>query len=254
MENTKFLKGHTNFETAYKIENYPWGYTLKTTMYVWIETQPKKGDRVIRQTINPKNGRLCAPKASTYSPVKYLYMDEAGHVQSGGLEMYGEAEKAKAVKFGEVYGLENLSKEQRTQYNHLLGINEKKVDEFTGEKKKDYSVKWEVETIGAGWERGEDGRRVWNAGTKGKYSEVKITFDRPDGVKLIEIFTAMKALNQTRLNEVFEIRESKYLGDHAGVVRICCRGGVYLGEISEKAYKNYLASDLNITAEESATA
>lgn len=248
----KNLTGHNSFETAYKIENYPWGFKLRTTQFVWVETLPKKGDRIIRQTIDPRTGELCAAKASTFSPIKWLFIDENGHVQSTGLNIY--TNKETVTKCIEQIGVENLNKEQRKQYNQLMGINEVKTDEFTGAVKKDFSVKWETEILGRGWERveKEDGtsERVWNKGTKGKTIEVKITFDRPDGVKLIEIFRAMKSLNQTKLAEIFEIREDKHFGDHAGVVRICCRNGVYLGQISEKSYKEYLASDQNQIEEE----
>ena len=239
MTNQKsILKGHCSFETAYKIEGYPWGYKLKTVQYVWIESVPKKGDRVCRQTVDPRTGKLCAVKCSTFSNIKWLYIDEAGHVQSSGLGIY--AEKEVVEHFINLIGLENLNDMQRKQYNELMGINEVKTDEFTGAVKKGFSVKWERETIGNGWKDGK-----YNQGEKGNYIEVKITFDRPDGVKIVEIFEAMKTLNQDKLNQVFEVRESR-LGNHPGVVRMCCRGGVYLGEVSEDSYKNYLASDANV--------
>lgn len=248
--NTKLLTGHTNFETAYKIENYPWGFKLRTTQFVWIETLPKKGDRVVRQTIDPRTGKLCAPKCSTFSPLKWLFMDEKGHIQSSGLGIYTDKEVIK--KAVEMIGLENLLPEQRKQYNQLLGINEVKTNEFTGKIKKDFSVKWERETIGNGWVKNKAGERVWNAGEPGNYDEVKITFDRPDGVTLKEIFKAMKSLNQDKLNQVFAERPSISAGTRTGVVRVCCRNGVYLGEISEDSYKNWLASDSNVLEEEAA--
>lgn len=245
MNTQQILKGHTSFETAYKIENYPWGFKLRTTQYVWVETLPKKGDRVVWQTIDPRTNKLCAPKKSTFSPLKWLYIDEKGHVQSCGINIYTKTEVTKKV--GELLGLENLLPEQRKQYNQMLGINEVKIDEFTGQVKKDFSVKWERETIGQGWQNG-----VWNKGEKGKYDEVRITFDRPDGVSLKEIFSAMKSLNQEKLNEVFEERPSLSSGTRTGTVRIYCRNGVYLGTVSEESYKNWLASDANILEEEGA--
>lgn len=241
----QILTGHGSFETAYKIENYPWGYKLRTTMFIWVETLPKKGDRIVRQTIDPRTGKLCAPKQSTFSPIKWLYLDNMGHVQSDGVNIYTNKETVKNVI--ETIGIENLNKEQLKQYNALLGINEVKFDEFTGEKKKDFSVKWERETVGNGWANG-----VYNKGEKGKYNEVKITFDRPDGVSVNEIFEAMKTLDQNKLKEVFEIRESKKWGNYPGTVRICVRGGIYLGTVSEESYKNWLASDCNVLKEEEA--
>jgi uncharacterized protein YlaN (UPF0358 family) len=248
--NTKILTGHNSFETAYKIENYPWGYKLRTIMYVWIESLPKKGDRVVRQTIDPRTGKLCAAKASTFSNIKALYIAENGHVESTGVNIYTKKENVQ--KLVEMIGMDNLTMPQLTQYKQMMGEVILRENEFTGVKEKGFSVKWERETLGAGWERNDAGQRVWNKGEKGKYDEVKITFDRPDGVKMIEIFRAMKSLKQERLNEVFEDRPSISAGTRTGVVRICCRGGSYLGEISEAAYKNYLASDANVMEEENA--
>lgn len=237
------LHGHNSFETAYCIESYPFG-RLRTKMYVWIETKPKLGDRVIRQTIDPKTGRLCAPKASTYLNIYFLYKAENGHIHSTGIGHYQKKEEIEKF-ISAIGGVEKLNTDQLKQYKQLLGINEKVVDEFTGKAKKDFSVKWERKTIGQGWKDG-----VWNKGEPGRYNEVKITFDRPDGVKLIEIFNAMKSLNQDKLNQVYEWTHSEHWGNYQGVVRICCRGGVYLGEIKESSYKNWLASDANVIQEE----
>lgn len=216
------LNGHTSKETAHEIKNYPWGFKLKTSQFIWIETVPKKGDRVVRQTIDPKNGRLCAPKKSTFNAITWLYMDEQGHIQSDGLNIYSSS-------FEIPEGLQ-LNVEQQKRFNELRGINTKETDEFTGKTKKDFSVKWEKDS-------------------DGECDDVKITFDRPDGVMIKEIFEAMKSLNQERLNQVFKIRESKTWGDHPGIVRICTRGGMQLTTVGEDAYKEYLASDHNILQE-----
>jgi hypothetical protein len=249
---TKILTGHNSFETAYKIENYPWGYKLRTIMYVWIESLPKKGDRVVRRTVDPRTGKLCAAKVSTFSNIKALYAQENGHVESTGVNIYTTKEDVQ--KLVDLIGMDNLTVPQLTQFRQLMGEVVLKENEFTGIKEKGFSVSWKSETLGQGWERKEkqDGtsERVWNKGEKGKTIEVKITFDRPDGVKMLEIFKAMKSLNQIKLSEVFEIRTDSHFGDHAGVVRICCRGGSYLGEISEATYKNYLASDAHVMEEE----
>lgn len=237
------LHGHTSPETAYKVDNYPYGFRLRTSIFYWIETTPKKGDRFCSYTINPKNGTRNATKCSTYCNVGFMFLDENNHCHWTGVHIYSTAEEK--ARFIERVGLENLNKEQRKQWDALNGIVEVNTNEFTGAKVKDFSVKWERETIGAGWTDG-----VWNKGEPGKYDEVKITFDRPDGVKLIEIFEAMKTLNQQRLNEVFEERPSISAGTRTGVVRICCRGGVYLGTVSEASYREYLASDRNVNAME----
>lgn len=239
-ENKK-LFGHTSLETAYKVDNYPYGFKLRTSIFYWIETTPKLGDRFCSATLNPKNGKMNAPKKSTYYALMYMFLNADNHVKFTCVHKM-DMGSGTVVKFAESMGIENMNKEQIKRYNELMGINEVKTDEFTGEVKKDFSVKWERETIGAGWENGK-----WNKGEKGNYIEVKITFDRPDGVKLIEIYKAMKTLNQEKLNQVFAERPSISSGTKTGVVRICCRGGVYLGQVYKSDYEDYLASDANVT-------
>jgi hypothetical protein len=227
-----------------EVKDYPYGFRLRTSIFYWIETTPKKGDRFCSYTINPKNGRRNADKKSTYSNIGVMYQDEKGHTHWTGINIYSKPEQIS--KFIEMIGgVDKLNSEQKKMYNSLMGINEVKQDEFTGKVKKDFSIKWEREIIGNGWKDG-----VYNNGVPGKYREVKITFDRPDGVKPREIFEAMKSLNQEKLHQVFEIREDKHFVDHAGVVRICTRGGNYLGTVGEDEYKEYLASDANVTKEE----
>lgn len=44
------------------VQNYPYGFKLRTTLYDYIEFDAKKGFRHVTQTINPKNGVLNKPK------------------------------------------------------------------------------------------------------------------------------------------------------------------------------------------------
>lgn len=223
-----YLFNH-NEQNPIVIDNYPYGFKLRTQIKYWIETTPKKGDRFCSQTLNPKNNVWNKPKKSTYYCLGFLYKDEKGHIRWNAISVYYGAQKT--IDFvNSIGGVEKLNKDQKTIYNSLIGINEVKEDEFTGKIKKDYSIKWEKDR-------------------HGKYVEVKITFDRPDGVKLSEIYKAMKGLNQTKLNEVFEIRDYGSMGSHPGVVRICTRGGNYLGKIDEEDYREFLASDANTLEE-----
>jgi hypothetical protein len=239
-----YITKHTSFETAYKVENYPYGFRLRTTMHYWIETVAKKGDRLCTCTINPKNGRINAPKKSTFSNIGILYLDENNHVHWDTINIYTKPNLI--VDFiNNTIGEDKLNEEQKKQYRQLIGKKVVEVDELTGKKKKDFSIKWGYEIVGSGWEGGK-----YNNGEKGKCNEVKITFDRPDGVNRKEIFEAMKTLNQDKLKEVFEIRKSPHWGEYSGTVRICVRGGVQLGTVSEETYNNYLASDENTVEEE----
>lgn len=208
-----YLLGHTNEQNALIVDNYPYG-RLRTQKKYWIESAPKKGDRLCEQTKNPKYGNWNKPKKSTYTCIGVLYKNEIGHVKWEGVNAY---EGRKAAEFiNNIGGIEKLNELQRTMYNSLMGINEVKRDEFTGEKVKDYSIKWEKN-------HNKD------------LSRLIITFSRPDGVKLREIYEALKKLNKEKLNTVFE----------KGGVNICVRGGVPLGGVCQNNYIEYLASDEN---------
>lgn len=61
--------------------NYPYG-RLRTAAYFSVEFKPKYGFRSVFQTINPKTGRLNAPKYGTYYTFLYVYQNqENGHYQ-----------------------------------------------------------------------------------------------------------------------------------------------------------------------------
>lgn len=64
-------------------ENYPWGYKLKTKALFFMEFNPKKGFRLVQITTNPKTGRECKPKKSTYCDdgLDFLYFNEENHVK-----------------------------------------------------------------------------------------------------------------------------------------------------------------------------
>lgn len=97
------LSGHTSPETAYLVEDYPYGFRLRCQIRYWIETT-KHGQRVVTQTTNPKRPGTVwnKPKASTYSPIRVLFLDEKGHVCNEGLGLYTEPEKIDA--FVSVFG------------------------------------------------------------------------------------------------------------------------------------------------------
>lgn len=107
----KYLYGHTNFENAYEVDGYPWGFRLKTKVRYWIETVDKKngGQRLVKQTLNPKNNKWCSPKKSTYNYLTVLYLDENNHVQSENMNPYNSKEK-------DIKEFIDLHKEHLTDY------------------------------------------------------------------------------------------------------------------------------------------
>jgi len=88
-------------KTSEKVEvlDYPWGFRLRTTLYNFIEFDKKKGYRLCTQTIDPKTGRLCAPKKSTYYRLIVRYYNEDGHIKALYFSFNGVEEINKAAKF-----------------------------------------------------------------------------------------------------------------------------------------------------------
>lgn len=82
------LKGHTSEETAYMVDDYPYGFRLRCKIRYWLE-KTKHGVRFCSQTTNPKKAFEVwnAPKKSTYSDVGCMYKDDNGHVHWSGISM-----------------------------------------------------------------------------------------------------------------------------------------------------------------------
>ena len=61
------LSGHNDPESAYVVEDYPYGFRLRTTIRYWVETKKGHGQRFVSQTMNPKKTyeHWNKPKAST---------------------------------------------------------------------------------------------------------------------------------------------------------------------------------------------
>ena len=222
--NKEYLFNHTSEETAYLIKDYPYG-RLRCQRKVWIETDPKgkKGDRFVSRTQNPKTGLWNKPKKSTYYNIGVLFKDTKGHIHWSVVSKYNDRDKIKAF-VEEIGGVEKLQPGQLIMYNSLMGIRHVIYDDF-GNKEKTFSIKWE---------------RNYH---QTRYVELKITFNRPDGVSLKEIFEAMKTVNQDRLKEVY---------NNDGLVRICVRGGSMLGTVAYDSYLEYLASDTSLEEDENA--
>ena len=95
---TTILQGHTTPETAYVVNDYPYGFRLRCTIRYWLEYKPGTGFRLVSQTTNPKRGNIWnKPKTSTYCRFGgCMFLDDAGHVQWSGLSEYCSGAEAKA--------------------------------------------------------------------------------------------------------------------------------------------------------------
>jgi len=109
---------HNNENTALIIENYPYGFRLKTKIKYWIETDKKKGDRFVSQTLNPKTNKWNNPKKSVYNSVMVLTRDnENGHISYIGL--YPTTDKERINRFIEKTNGFNFFDEQKEQLRIL---------------------------------------------------------------------------------------------------------------------------------------
>ncbi len=75
----KHLLGHTTPETAFVVEDYPYGFVLRCKIRYWIEHRPGHGFRFVSQTTNPKSPveRWNKPKASIYWPLMVMVQLDA---------------------------------------------------------------------------------------------------------------------------------------------------------------------------------
>lgn len=118
-----YLYEHTSQETAYVVNDYPWGFRLRTTIRYWIETKEAKngGQRFASQTINPKTGKWCAVKYSTYSPLMVMFLDENEHVKYTCLR-HNDSEES-VNQFKETH-LSSLTEFQKEQLKEVIAFNE----------------------------------------------------------------------------------------------------------------------------------
>jgi hypothetical protein len=97
---------HVSPESAFVVDDYPYGFRLRCKIRYWIEYKAKLGFRCMSQTTNPKRpGEVWnKPKASTYYRFGgALYLNDDDHVQFAGLSEYSNGAEAKAwfENFGE---------------------------------------------------------------------------------------------------------------------------------------------------------
>lgn len=106
MEKHTPLYGHTSEETAYLVEDYPYG-RHRTDARFWLE-KTKHGWRSCRQTRNPRTCRWNKPKKSTYYKVAAcMYLDEQGHVHTWGLSEYAGADGC--IRFSQMFPEADMS-------------------------------------------------------------------------------------------------------------------------------------------------
>jgi hypothetical protein len=106
-----------------EVPDYPYGFKLRTTLYDWVEFTPKKGYRHCTATINPKTGKLNAPKRGRYYPLIVRYFDGNGHIKTHHFSINGDAEINRAARF--IHGNFDLflPEEINYLYNIMLAMS-----------------------------------------------------------------------------------------------------------------------------------
>jgi hypothetical protein len=96
----KILSGHISPETAFVVDDYPYGFRLRCKIRYWLEFHPRHGFRFMSQTTNPKRGHIWnKAKASTYAKFgAAMYLDDQEHVTWAGLSEYSDGAEAQAFK------------------------------------------------------------------------------------------------------------------------------------------------------------
>ena len=119
---TKYKYNVNSFDNALMVENYPWGFRLKTKRKYWIESNKTQGDRLCFCTLNPKTDKWCAVKKSTYNAVELLYIADNGYIESDSIYKYGVNEEEIKNFLSEV-DYEQLNDLQKKQICKLRSIN-----------------------------------------------------------------------------------------------------------------------------------
>jgi hypothetical protein len=97
---TQELPARVSPETAYLVNDYPYGFRLRCSIRYWLEFKPGFGFRFVSQTTNPKRpgAPWNKPHAGTYSLAAALYLDGEGHVHCAGLSEYSNGPELDAFK------------------------------------------------------------------------------------------------------------------------------------------------------------
>lgn len=119
------LKNCTSPETAYVVEDYPYGFKLRCKIRYWLEYKPNKGYRFCTQTLNPKTLKWNKPKLSVYSDFMVLVKDEVtGYISYDSLHISDSVDKFNKFLVSHVL---DLQKDQQIIYD-ILVENRNKLD------------------------------------------------------------------------------------------------------------------------------
>lgn len=91
------LYNHWSQDTAYLVDDYPYGRSVRCRIRYWVEHKLGRGWRFVSQTENPRTLVWNKPRMGTYAALGgCLYLDEVGHVHCRELSHYSSAEECLA--------------------------------------------------------------------------------------------------------------------------------------------------------------
>lgn len=112
----------------HQTNDYPYGYTLRTTRFEWVEFNPKRGYRSVTQTINPKTRALNKPKKNTYSMLDILSVED-GRVKFEGREFYKDEEYNEICDY--IVSHADLLSPQEIEYLYIRAISFIKITAYS---------------------------------------------------------------------------------------------------------------------------
>lgn len=115
----RILEKQPTQEKPYVVENYPYGFRLRTTIRYWVETT-KRGQRFVSQTLNPKTSQWNKPKKSTYSQILLIGLDEKEHITYTSNSLYSTEETLRFKSRYEKY----FSDYQRQEIANIIKMSE----------------------------------------------------------------------------------------------------------------------------------
>lgn len=123
------LTGHTDADSAYLVEDYPYGRRLRCQIRYWIETAIKgsaKGQqRFVSQTTDPRREGTVwnKPHPSTYAQIAVMYLDGKGHVHWHGIPFWIDGPEDVRTREMGIY--DAFTDDQRKLYDGMLRLARK---------------------------------------------------------------------------------------------------------------------------------
>ncbi|GAB3912628.1 hypothetical protein ACFQ1S_04780 [Kibdelosporangium lantanae] len=134
IERVRVLHGHISMDTAYLVDDYPYGRVLRCKIRYWVETATKgakKGQqRFVSQTTNPRVAGERWNKPNTdagYDPLVFMYLNSDEHVKHWGIGAY-DLSPVKDARLRLMGIYDQMTAEDRGQYDGLVAVSRRYVE------------------------------------------------------------------------------------------------------------------------------